>query len=406
MNAASRSPDPPAGDTLGEAFFRDRPGAQADDAPREPGRVVVRRVALRVLLLLALLAAGDLLVRLLVPPESLLPWMEREFASYTMKVSRFESSPAPDLLFLGNSRVHDGVVPSIFAEALTRRWKRPEDQPARVFSLGLMNAKAAEFAAVARDHLPDPPPRRIVIGLSGTEFANADEFQYASRFLWSSSEFCDYLQRTPFEKLRGEHVENWLEASLGRAFYGYAERDALRAALMAQGRAALGLPEPDRAVRLRIGRYNRMDALSPEGTWNEGLPEPNLAQMLERGDDVRIPPYSRGDPRELVEGHDFPLMRAVITELAARGCRVALAEIPPSPWLQEQAPEWHGELFRRRLTDFAASLGVPFVSMEPGTTFLTDEHYLDANHLNRRGAQRCSKILLDRLAATGFFDGD
>src|SRR6187399_795866 len=183
MSAAARSPDPPAGDTLGEAFFRGAPDAHADDEPREPGRLVLRRLVLRVLLLLALLAAGDLVVRLAFPPESLLPWMEREFASYTVKLSRFEATPAPDLLFLGNSRVHDGVVPSIFAEALTRRWNRPAVQPVRVFNLGLMNAKAAELAAVARDHLPDPPPRRIVIGLSGTEFENADDFQYASRFL-------------------------------------------------------------------------------------------------------------------------------------------------------------------------------------------------------------------------------
>jgi hypothetical protein len=395
------APDGPAGDTLGQAFCRENLGTFLSDAPREPGRRVLRRLALRVLVVLLLLAAGDLVVRRLVPPESLLPWMDREFASYTVKLDRFEHAPAPDLLFLGNSRVHDGIVPSIFADALQQSWGRP----ARVFNLGLMNAKAAELAAVARGHLPDPPPKRIVIGISGTEFTNVAEFQYASRFLWSGSEFCDYLRRTPASRLEREHIENWLGASIGKAWYCFAERDALQLALESRVRELFGQPDQNRNVRLRISRYNRLDALSADGTSNEGLPQPNLAAMLAQGDDVRIPPYSLGDTSEITRGADYPLMRAVLTELAARGCRVALVEVPPSPWLQEQAPEFHGDLFRQRMAEFAGSLGIPFVPMPPSATFLGNDAYVDANHLNRNGAERFSTILVKRLADTGFFEG-
>jgi len=88
-------------------------GRRAPPGPRpvEPARRLLRRVAFRVLVVLALLAAADWAVRVAFPPESLLPWMDREFAAYTVKVDRFRAAPAPDLLFLGNSRVHDGVVP-------------------------------------------------------------------------------------------------------------------------------------------------------------------------------------------------------------------------------------------------------------------------------------------------------
>jgi hypothetical protein len=399
--SAPPPPADPAGDTLEQAFFRERPKAVVSDAPREPGRRMLRRVALRALIVLLLLAAGDLLVRLLVPPESLLPWMDREFASYTVKVDRFEHAPAPDLLFLGNSRVHEGIVPSVFADALQQSWGRP----VRVFNLGLMNAKAEEFAAIVRGHLPDPPPARIVFGISGTEFTHVDEFQYASRFLWSATDVCDYLHRTPASRIEREHVENWLEAAVGKAWYCFAERDALQAGLEAQIRSLFGQPDENRAVRLRVSRYNRMDALSADGTSNEGVPQSNLASMLAAGDDVRIPPYSLGDTREITRGADFPLMRAVLTELAARGCRVALVEVPPSPWLQEQAPEFHGDPFRQRMAEFAGSLGLPFVPMPPSTTLLGNDAYVDANHLSHDGAARFSAILVKRLAATGFFEG-
>jgi len=400
-------PAPPATDTLGQAFFRDGDPLARDGEPHEPGARVLRRFLLRLAVVLALLAAGDAVLRQVLPAEALLPWMEREFAAYTVKVARFAAGPAPDVAFLGNSRVHDGVVPEVLQDGLAAHWGRP----ARVVNLGLMNAKAAEFSALARAHFPDPPPRHVVIGLSGTEFVNVHEFQYASRFLWDAREFADWLARTPLAHFEVQHVENWLESLLGRAFHAFGVRDMLRTAaeerledLLA---AAFGAPVPvkQRALRVQTGRYNQQDALSPTGRFEEQGPQPSLAKLLARdADGVRIPPYSLGDFSELARGDDFTLMREVLTELQARGCRVALVETPPSPWLQQRCPEFHGELFRTRMAAFAQSLGVPFVPMPPEETFLGDATYVDANHLSRAGARRYTKLLLERLVAAGFFD--
>jgi len=348
------------------------------------------------------LAAADFALRATLPPEELLPWMEREFAAYTVKVARFAAAPAPDVLLVGNSRVHDGLVPAVFAEALTQRWGRP----ASVYNLGLMNAKAAEFAALVRGHFPEPVPRHVIFGISGTEFANVGEFQYASRFLWNGGELLDYLERTPLHDVQRAHVADFLDASLGRLWYAFGERDALRAALENGVRGVLGLPEGPKMVALRaqIGRYNRADVLSPDGTSADETAVPSLATLLSRGEKIRIPPYSLGDASELIEGRDFPLMRQVLGELAARGCRVALVEVPPSPWLQEQCPDFHGELFRQRMAEFAGSLHVPFVAVPPSESFLTDGAYVDANHLNPAGAQRLSTLLVQRLAEAGYFD--
>ncbi len=394
----------PTPDLLGEAFFRGG-DPRAREATPEPGLRVLARLGLRLLFVLALLAAGDLALRRALPPESLLPWMEREFAAYTVKLARFAAGPAPDVLFLGNSRVHDGIVPEVFREGLEQRWGRP----ARAFNLGLMNAKVAEFAALARAHLPEPPPPRVVFGLSGTELANAHEFQYASRFLWDAAELVDWLRRTPPSRLDGAHVESWLESVLGRAWYAFSVRDALRTAARERLQDGLHawfgvpLPHKQRALRVQVGRWSQQDVLAPDGRFEEQSFQPNLPGLLAEGD-VRIPPYSLGDASELREGADFPLMRAVVAELQARGCRVALAELPPSPWLQERCPDFHGDLFRERTAAFAASLGVPFVPMPPSETLLSDATYVDANHLSRAGARRYTRLLYERLAAAGYFD--
>jgi hypothetical protein len=393
-------------DTLGVAFYRDGTGRVVPEGPREPAGRVLRRLGLYTALVLVLLAALDLAVRANFPPERLLPFMEREFASYTVKVTRFRERPAPDVVFLGNSRVHDGLVPSVFAEGLSQRWGRP----ATAFNLGLMNAKAEEFAALVRSHFPDPPPRRVIFGISGTEFTNTHDFQYASRFLWSAGDFGRYLERTPSGQIELSHVESWLESELCDLWYVFAERDVLRTALIERLQDRMHdwfdapVPRAKRAVRVRIGRYNRADALSNDGYYDEPGEQSSLARLLARGDDVRIPPYSLDDSSELEQGADFTLMREVIGELQARGCLVAVAEVPPSPWLQEQVPTFHGELFRERMAAFADSVGVLFVPMRPSDTFLIDASYVDANHLNRAGAQRFSRLLLDELGEAGFFD--
>jgi len=164
------------------------------------------------------------------------------------------------------------------------------------------------------------------------------------------------------------------------------------------------VPAKRRAIRVQVGRHNMADAQADDGYYDEPGRQASLAQMLASGDDVRVPPYSQDDFSELQRGAEFPLLRDVVRELQARGCRVALAEVPPSPWLQEQCPEFHGELFRTRLAEFAAAAGVPCVLMRPADTFLGDAAYIDANHLGRVGAQRYSHLLLDRLEEAGFFD--
>ena len=73
-------------DLLAEAFFRDRQGAGEVTGPA--GGPALRRLLPRLLTVVAVLLALDLLVCALWPPEALLPWTQNEEAAYTVKVAR------------------------------------------------------------------------------------------------------------------------------------------------------------------------------------------------------------------------------------------------------------------------------------------------------------------------------
>ncbi|HZM00087.1 MAG TPA: hypothetical protein VFD43_07545 [Planctomycetota bacterium] len=211
------SDQPP--DLLEQAWLRDRNVA---DTVVTGGHSIFRRLAWRAAAVLAGLVVVDLVLAATLPPVALLPDSQIEAAEYSLKVDRFAASPAPDVLFLGSSRVRDAVVPSLVASLLEQAWGRP----ARAYNLGLPNATLEEYRAIVGSHLPDPAPRYVVLGLSGTELVNPDTFQYASRFLWHWSDFSSWLADVSWEGFRVEHVENYIELELARRWYLFGQRRA------------------------------------------------------------------------------------------------------------------------------------------------------------------------------------
>ena len=139
---------------LSQAFFRDQNVADSERGPGDRAGKIVRRLALYLLPLVVLIAAGDLAARKLVTPEALLPYMQKEFAFYTMKVEHFLKLPTPDLVVVGSSRTRNGVNAQLLSKALSAHWKRP----AKAYNLGLDGAMIEEFYGLVSSRLPDPPP--------------------------------------------------------------------------------------------------------------------------------------------------------------------------------------------------------------------------------------------------------
>ena len=392
---------------LEPAWLRDRNVA---DVVATGGSRVLRRLAWRVAVVLAGLAALDLALAKFLPPEELLSDTEMEAAVYTIKVDRFQAMPAPDVLFLGSSRVRDGIVPAIFELELQGRWHRR----VRAYNLGLPNAMLEEYRALVASHLPEPAPPFVVLGLSGTEVALADDFQYASRFLWRWPEFTSWLTSVGWEGFHVAHVENYLESALARHWYLFGHRDALRKRVL----RTLGL---DSGPPVGPDAYTRASEvmegiLSDDGSahrreWT------NLAERL-AADPNGVVVYERDllQPAEFVLGSRFEKLREVVDLLRARGSRVALVEIPPSPYLQALNPVLQGAGlpasdghparpgFRQRMQEFADELGLTFVPCDAQEIRLGNELYTDLNHLSVAGARRYTAILAHTLVASGFFD--
>ena len=393
-----RPGDPGDGELLERAFYRDRNVADVGlDAGAPPVRIG-RRLLPRVALVVGLLVVLDVVLRATLGSEGLVRHMTMEPASYLLKVSRFAGSPAPDVLIMGSSRARDGFVPSVLAEALESEWERP----VRVYNLGLVNAKAEELYSLASTAMPDPAPERVILAITGSEIVRAHNFQYAARFLWTPALAWRYLQRTSWDDFRIEHFEHYLESAVGRAWFLFRHRDAFRAAI-------------ERWVAERMGR-DRGDAydaaedveafvMAPDGFHRidvgTGM---TLAQKLRRDpESVRIPPRELRRPAELSEGGRFQALRDTIAALEARGSRVAIVELPSSPYLQAQSPVQHGHVFRRRMAELADELGLVWVPYPAEANYLSNELYLDINHLTELGAQRYTQGVFVKLRDKGFF---
>lgn len=396
---------------MGPGELRDQDLTAAGPARAGDGARIARELLPRVALILGLLVALDLAARTLWPADALIPWTTAEVAVYTHKVERFAAADAPDVLFLGSSRVRDGVVPEVAAAILARRW----DRTPRVFNLGLPNARVEEYRALVHSHLPDPPPPYVIVGLSGTEVVNEHESQFAPRFLWRGGDLVRLITHLDLERFDVTHVEQYLGSVLARRWYLFGQKQPLREGLE---RFALGLvggaprPPGDAVVAM----VTAPDGFMPsEGVFRTQT----LAERLARNPKgIEVPARELRWHPDLTQGSRFGKLREVVGELRRRGSRVALVEIPPSPYLRDRNPVLHGgglparagreavPGFRTRMAALADELGVPFVPWEDPEGRLGNEAYGDVNHLTDAGARRFTGTLTRRLLERGFFEAD
>jgi hypothetical protein len=394
-------------DLLEQAWLRDR--NVADVVVTSRGGGIWRRLAWRVAFVLAGLAALDLALSAVLPPVELLPDTELEAAVYTVKVDRFATMPAPDVLFLGSSRVRDGMVPGIFEVELEREWGRP----VRAYNLGLQNAMLEEYRALVASHLPDPPPPYVVLGLSGSELVMADDFRYAARFLWRWPDFTHWVSNVSWEGFRVANAENYIESVMARHWYLFGHRHELSERVL-------------RTLGLESGPRAGPDVVTPGTEIIEGILSDDgfvrrheWSKLSERlaydPSSVVVWERDRLQPSEFVVGSRFEKLREVVAMLRARGCRVALVEVPASPYLQALNPVLQGAGlpasegraarpgFRTRMQELAAELDLPFVPCDAETSALGNDMFTDLNHLSVAGARRYSNRVVHELINAGFF---
>jgi len=101
--------------------------------------------------------------------------------------------------------------------------------------------------------------------------------------------------------------------------------------------------------------------------------------------------------------------------LRARGSRVALVEVPASPYLQALNPVLQGAGapasegrearpgFRTRMQELAAELDLTFVPCDAQAMQLGNDMFTDLNHLSVAGARRYTNLVVHELIKAGFF---
>ncbi|MFH2000944.1 MAG: hypothetical protein ABIK28_14780 [Planctomycetota bacterium] len=412
-------PDPPepeshgtGEDLLSPAFFRDKNVAERTIRPGHTWFDIFFRLAKYVIPIMVALAIIDILLRTFLPPEKLLPYMQKEFAFYTEKIKQFQALPYPDVLFLGSSRMRDDLDPEVFAMGLSQHWRHQ----ARAYNLGLAGAHMEEVYTLAASYLPDPPPPYVIIGFSGTEVAWPYHFTYASRFLWKFENFVDYLRRVPFEYFYVRHVEYYIEAQICRFWYLFAQRDALLNCITENLETRLGLdllevPEEMRdhaRVMVRNEKQRKIDHVHADSGYHPVLRQfKDLAARIEKNpEEVQITNRREfnNDP-DVLNDTSADMLRLIVPTLRRKGCKVAIVETPTSPYMQEMNPVLHGEGFRRWMKGVAEELDVPFFAFPPTPeNGLDNTFYGDASHLSDKGAKLFARMVLKRLVEAGFFD--
>ena len=154
--------------------------------------------------------------------------------------------------------------------------------------------------------------------------------------------------------------------------------------------------ERRRRVKLHVYSANGYHPILQKAT--------NVQVLLDKNDNqIQI-----RNPLELVTSgfNDISshLLRRIVFELKKLGCKVALVETPPSPYLQSRNPVLHGIGFRRWMRKISEELDVPFIAI-PANNYnkLYNDKYIDASHLSPEGAKIFSKVVFERLRKIGFF---
>lgn len=394
-------------DLISQAFFRDKNVADEDQRPGDRFKTIAFKSLLFLIPLFVLVWVVDAAVQRYLPPEKILPYMQKEIAFYTLKVEQFQQMPLPDVVVIGSSRARNGVNAKQLTDDLSRYWGRP----ARAFNLGLDGAMMAEFRSLLSSRMPDPPPPYVVLCVSGQEVVQFKNFFFAPRFLWSAPDLFDYLSRVTFEEFSSTSVEYYIESVICRFWYIFKHRDALKEMCKEKAGILFGIKSFEDSEKNRLSPHRMKELrnliLSEYGFEPEEHRGMNLEERLKKNPKSMPPVTKRRLEKDaaLFEKTDIEGLVGSAVEYARRnGSKIILVECPPSPYDQKQRSVLSGAGFRQWMTDLAKKLDVPFIPMPAEETALTNDLYEDASHLSPDGANKYTRLMFEKLRDSGFLD--
>lgn len=279
------------------------------------------------------------------------------------KLHHVEKHP-PQLLFIGNSRIDNGIDPHTVSRALGR-------DPAYSFNLGLPGANALIYHGIverlnAQGLLGPRHVRTVVLGLDESALQEDNSLGYATFLadraaLWQAGRYQDWL---------GSYLRLW-------SYSGNLRQ----------------LREPDKALRFIEATFRPLEPVGGGAAAHLGYragfgAAQNAAQVASQESAAQQPP---------APGVEAFLWRA-IDRLQGQGVRVLVAILPlrdrPSAFFDARPAAAPYRALLARLQQ----RGV--VVLPPPEGYAPSE-FVNAGHLNDRGAQRFSAELGRQLAKLG-----
>jgi len=279
------------------------------------------------------------------------------------KLQYVERNP-PSVLFIGNSRIDNGVDPRTFGQA----WA---DGSRQGFNLGLPGANALVYHGAvrrldARGLLGGEGVQVVVLGLDESALQEDDSLGYVGfladrRALWETGRYREWL---------GSYLRLW-------SYSGNLRQ----------------LREPDKALRFIEASVRSLDPVGGAAALHLGYragfgAAQNRTQLVRQETAAQLPP---------APGVEAFLWRTIVL-LQARGVRVFVTIPPlrdrPSAFFDASPAAAPYRALLARLRQAGASV-------LPIATGYAPAEFVNAGHLNNRGAQRYSAELGRQLAERG-----
>ncbi|RPI29615.1 MAG: hypothetical protein EHM61_01055 [Acidobacteria bacterium] len=328
----------------------------------------IRGSLLWLALLLALLVAGELLLRApivvsaLPRPEPTL-WHAPLIQTKLDYLRKFEKDHGIDVLFIGNSAVQAGVNPTVF-DSERRRLESAKPDSFNAAIEGLPPYGVRLFLEI---YLRHSSPRVIIYGITPQDINSASP--------WAR----DVTQRVQQSILALAESERgllgWTYARLLRLSHLYRYRYVLHQLLL-RGGAMRG----DGFVYFDERGFH---------------PIRKRLSQLDRAERVRLRNRA-GVLNYSTEGEQLDELKKLMGLCSEKGIRLILVNMP-------LADDYYGNFdnpadyktYLDTISDIAHAYGVPFWDMEhlPSEQNLTDEDFADLNHLNRSGAAKLSRLV-------------
>jgi hypothetical protein len=263
------------------------------------------------------------------------------------------------LLVLGDSQSMDALRPPLLAAKYGMK-------PDEVFNLSVSGGKAVDMLRLYEKHQKELPNLQHVI-------ISVNEHQ-----LNSSTDFTDNKFRyhaTLWERLQVPHVENKADLAFGWLLYSYGLREVWT--------KMFTLYWEDKLPQQPRDKYQ----------YKWGLPPVEGREANHFGANYAAQVAKRWMPEYRLTGAQTAALEQLLKDLSGKGIDFTILQLPRTQAFERVMKEQYGEqqaAYRRLVSNLATKYQGKFVILPPT---LDDSYFRDANHVNKRGAEKITAEL-------------